>query len=233
VRGLIVFVVVVGAGLGWVVRQAHIQRDAVATIKNAGGSIQYEWEGRDGSRIPGGEPWAPRWLVDLIGVNYFGQVTTVQFLPSASATDATPADVRRLTRLQILEVLSPYVSDAGLAHLNGLTKLRHLRLNGTQVTDAGLMHLTEMTKLSDLRLRTTRVTDARLAHLKGLRTLSFLDLGRTQVTDAGLRHLKGRPCTRSPVGPVLHKSCRRRKKIEELLAEAPLLCGDHKRRRYR
>jgi hypothetical protein len=37
VRGLIVFVVVVGAGLGWIVHQAHVQRDAVAAIQGAGG----------------------------------------------------------------------------------------------------------------------------------------------------------------------------------------------------
>ena len=33
VRGLIVVVLVIGAGLGWIVRQAHIQRDAVAAIR--------------------------------------------------------------------------------------------------------------------------------------------------------------------------------------------------------
>ena len=32
VRGLIVLVLVIGAGLGWLVRSAHIQRDAVAAI---------------------------------------------------------------------------------------------------------------------------------------------------------------------------------------------------------
>ncbi len=33
VRGLIVLVLVIGAGLGWMVRQAHIQREAVAAIR--------------------------------------------------------------------------------------------------------------------------------------------------------------------------------------------------------
>ena len=36
-RGLIVFVIVIGAGLGWIVHQAHVQRDAVEAIKKAGG----------------------------------------------------------------------------------------------------------------------------------------------------------------------------------------------------
>jgi hypothetical protein len=64
VRGLIVFVLVIGAGLGWIVREAHIQREAVAAIKKAGGSVryswEYEWEWRDGNSIEGGEPWAPK-----------------------------------------------------------------------------------------------------------------------------------------------------------------------------
>jgi hypothetical protein len=37
VRGLIVLVLVIGVGLGWIVRRAHIQRDAVSAITKAGG----------------------------------------------------------------------------------------------------------------------------------------------------------------------------------------------------
>ena len=59
VRGLIVLVLVVGAGLGWIVRQAHIQRDAVAAIKEAGGSVRYDWEFDNRRFLPGGKPWAP------------------------------------------------------------------------------------------------------------------------------------------------------------------------------
>jgi hypothetical protein len=44
VRGLIVVVLVVGAGLEWIVHQAHVQRDAAAAIKNSGGSVQYDSE---------------------------------------------------------------------------------------------------------------------------------------------------------------------------------------------
>ena len=77
VRGMIVLVLVFGAGLGWIVHEAHIQRDAVAAIKKAGGFVKYDWEWRFGKNISGAKPWAPRWLVDLIGVDYFGHVTVV------------------------------------------------------------------------------------------------------------------------------------------------------------
>ena len=87
VRGLIVVVLVIGAGLGWIVRQAHIQRDAVAAIRKAGGSVAYSWEsGRTGRRFRRGEPWAPSWLVDLIGVDFFGHVTDVNLVRVVEAS---------------------------------------------------------------------------------------------------------------------------------------------------
>lgn len=56
-RGLIAVVLVIGAGLGWLVRQAHIQRDAVAAIEEAGGEAYYdwEWEWNNGKGIPEGK----------------------------------------------------------------------------------------------------------------------------------------------------------------------------------
>ena len=77
VRGLIVLVLLIGAGLGWIVRSARIQRNAVVAIEKAGGSVSYDWERSNGNDVPGGKPWAPRWLVDLVGVDYFGHVTAV------------------------------------------------------------------------------------------------------------------------------------------------------------
>jgi internalin A len=188
-RGLIVVVLVIGVGLGWVVREAHIQRDAVAAIRRAGCSVMYNWEWSDGKLIPGGKPQAPSWLVDLVGVDYFGHVTVVGC--SFSASDATLADIGRLTRLQLLYANSPYLGDAGLAHLKGLTKLTRLDLFGTRVTDAGVPHLTGLRKLSILGLGGTQVSDAGLARLKGLNNVTSLALSNTQITDVGLVHLTG------------------------------------------
>jgi hypothetical protein len=146
VRGLLVLVLVAGAGMGWIVRDAHIQRDAVAAIKKAGGFVKYdwEWEWRTGKNISGGKPWAPVWLVNLIGVDYFGHVTVVGLPMFPSAADATFAEVGRLRQLQLLFARSSSVSDAGLAHLKELTNLKQLDLRDTQVSDAGLSHLTAL-----------------------------------------------------------------------------------------
>ena len=97
VRGLIVLVLVIGAGLGWLVRSAQVQGDAVAAIRRAGGSVSYDWERNNGKSVPGGKPWAPKWLVDLIGVDYFALVTSVWLKPAP--TDGAFIEVGHLTQL--------------------------------------------------------------------------------------------------------------------------------------
>jgi Leucine-rich repeat (LRR) protein len=185
---LIVFVIVFGAGLGWIVRQAHIQRDAVVAIEQAGGTVSYNWEWNYGKSFPRGVPWVSSRLVEFTGVDFFGHVTAVE---SSRNTDTTLTEIRRLNQLQRLWLNDAFLTDAGLVHLKGLTNLSDLWLDGTQVTDAGLVHLKGLTKLSALNLNGTQVTDAGLVHLKGLKKLSRLWLIDTRVTDAGLMHLKG------------------------------------------
>ncbi len=189
VRGLIALVVVIGTGLGWLVRSARIQRDAVAAIENAGGSLVYDWAWSSGMPVPGGKPWAPQWLVDAFGVDYFGHVTAVGFPPSSRAPDAAIAHVGRLSRLQTLSFNYSPLSDEGLKHLKRLTRLSELHLADTKVTDTGLAELKGLTNLSVLTLGRTKVTDTGLAHLDGLNELRRLDVRGTQITDAGLAHL--------------------------------------------
>jgi hypothetical protein len=190
VRGLIVLVLVIGTWLGWIVRSAHIQREAVAAITKAGGSVKYNYGRTSGSYIPGGKPSKPGWLVGLIGIDYFDHVTEVWILSHSTAPDAALVHVGRLTQLQRLTLYRSSLSDAGLANLKGLTKLSYLNLGETQVTDTWLANLKGLTKLSCLDLGGTQVTDAGLADLTGLTNLSILGLGHTHVTDAGLVHLK-------------------------------------------
>ena len=46
VRSLLVLVLVIGGWLGWTVRNARIQREAVAAIRLAGGTVTYHWDKR-------------------------------------------------------------------------------------------------------------------------------------------------------------------------------------------
>jgi hypothetical protein len=191
VRGLIVLVLVIGVVLGWIVRSAHIQRNAVAAITKAGGYVKYDWEWQSLSPIPNGKPMYPRWLVDRLGVDYFGNVSYVHFDHNPQTGDAELADLKGLNRLEQLYLCDTNITDAGLAHVSGLTPLQFLNLRRTKLGDLGLGHLERLTRLRSLLLGGTRVTDVGLVHLKELTSLEVLDLDLTHITDAGLVHLKG------------------------------------------
>ena len=217
VRGLIVIVFLIGGSLGWVTRSARIQREAVAAIRGAGGSITYESEMRTAGVTPAGIAWTRQWLRQFVGVDYFDRVDFVGMDFQATPADAAIVmvqvgrlpglkavfvgqsgvsgpmlvDLKGQTSLSQLELSETRVTDAGLAHLRGLTGLSELRLEDTPVTDAGLAHLRGLTGLTELWLDHTPVTDAGLEHLKGLTNLTYLHLSHTQITGSGLVHLKG------------------------------------------
>jgi internalin A len=213
VRSLIVLVLMAGAWLGWLVRGARVQRNAVAAIEKAGGRVMYDWQWRDGTIVPNGKPWLPQWFVDHLGVDYFHDVSRVVF--PAKASDAEMAHLGNLTRVDTLVLDPSNVSDRELAQLDRLknlrwltistsigstdtrimplkvlTRLRGLNLDQTDVTDAGLKHLNHFTGLELLGLAGTEISDAGLANLGGLTALKHLFLDRTQVSDEGLVRLK-------------------------------------------
>ena len=81
VQGMIVLVLAIGIWLGWLVRSARFQHEAVAAIRKAGGDVSYDWQWKDGSPIAGGQPFYPLWLVNNVGVDYFSSVVAVSCPP--------------------------------------------------------------------------------------------------------------------------------------------------------
>ena len=92
VRALIIMVLIIGGGLGLIVRQSQIQRakQSWRSPKPAGLSST------SGSTLPLGrterQPWWPKWLMEWVGVDYFGNVVHVNF--RRDATDADLVHVR-------------------------------------------------------------------------------------------------------------------------------------------
>jgi hypothetical protein len=189
-RGLMLAVLGIATGLGWIARGARIQRDAVAEIRSTGGWVWYDFEFRNGDYARGRKRWAPRWLVDFVGVDYFGHVTRATLLRLTDRSDEVLAKVGCLARLRWLCVFDSKFSDAGLAHLEGLTELRELRLRCTPTSDAGLAHLRRMVNLSLLDVAYTEVGDAGLLHLERLTELTELRLYHTSVSRAGEEKLR-------------------------------------------
>jgi Leucine rich repeat len=202
-RSLIVMVLIGGVGMGWVVHEAHVQRDAVRAIQKAGGAVWYDWQWEDGVPNPKGTLVWPKWLVDSLGVDYFGHVVGVGMHERPS--DELLVHVGRLRRLESLDLDAsirrlpphrppspgePAVTDAGLVHLKGLSRLERLDLSGTDITDAGLIHLQGLTRLERLNLSETAITCAGLSSLRSMNRLERLDLSRTKLDDTGMSHLK-------------------------------------------
>jgi hypothetical protein len=191
VRAMIILVVVLGCWLGWVVHRARVQRGAVNAVMRPGGRgtvVLYDWEYKDGNYVPNGKLRWPRWLVEFVGVNYFGTVSRV-FL-AQHGSDADLSQIAALYPLEELVFTQSSPTDDGLAHLEGLTQLRYLDLSKSGVTNAGMSHLKGLTSVRSLILKDSPVSDAGLADIRGLTRLELLGLNGTKITDAGLAELK-------------------------------------------
>jgi hypothetical protein len=193
VRTLMIFVLVFAAGLGLVVHRAQVQRDAVAAIERAGGVVVYEWQMSSvGTKLAvdrkANPPW-PKWLVKLMGVDYFGHVKIVAL--GDQATDAVMEHLGRLPRLEgfVLDGRNE-VTDAGLSPLRELTELNEIRLTGSKMTEACLANIQRLPRLKNLELVDIPLTDAALVRLKAMTGLRQLWLTRTQITKSGIAELQ-------------------------------------------
>ncbi len=191
------------------------QRNAVAAVHKANGSVTYDWEWNNGRPArPSAEPPWPRWLVDTLGQDAFGNVVAVElfavhaddalmtqigrlthlkrlfFLSGTTITGTGLADLEKLTALEELILPDHPFSDDDLAHLAGLTRLKTLDVRGgAQITDRGLSHLSEMRQMDWLQLVNTKITT--LEPIRGLTQLKGLQLLGAPITDEGLEPLEG------------------------------------------
>jgi len=149
-RTLLVFMLVCGAGLGWLamkMQRARKQREAVEVVLKAGGTVFYDYQlDETGAWIRGAQPTAPVWLRKSLGDDFFYEVIEV-YLIDTQVTDAGLEHLKDLPNLQTLLLNDTQVTDAGLEHLKKLPNVECLGLGGTQVSDAGLGHLNGLTKL--------------------------------------------------------------------------------------
>ena len=185
-------VLLVAVGLGCVITGARRQAETVEMVRSLGGEVQYDWQYRDFADSGNIPPPGSKWLLDLVGPDYFHDVTLIQF--KSNPTPLDEALVVRFGELRQLEVLrlglAPAISDDGFARLSGLTRMQKLNLSGTGVSGRAFEHLLEMKGLQFLVAMKIATLDADLANLSNLTSLKSLFLQGDQLTDAGLAHLR-------------------------------------------
>ena len=170
-RGLLAVTAVVAICLGLWVVPAWRQHTAVDTFRRPGVNVGYD-DVEQSSQRPKYRPQrrsSPTSLKDLVGIDFFENVTTLHLIPSRNPP-------------------SHPITDADLEHLEALPYLESLIIDSEEVTDAGLVHLRNLVRLKELLLGAPRVTDRGLTHLESLEELQYLQLN-CSVTDQGLAKL--------------------------------------------
>jgi hypothetical protein len=219
VRGLMVLVLIVGGGLGWILYRARVQREAVAAIKRVGGATAYSWEWSNGRPvIPRPKhPWSD-WARRVLGPDFVDTVTYVRLydaqcddeslraacrLPwleelivvNTSVTDAAAEDLRQLKSLRSLDLRLNRITSRPLRHIAEMSELRELklamRLSPVPLQDKDLAFMKRLTKLESLMLPSALLTDAWLVYIEDLKNLRSLELYDMALTADGLDHLKG------------------------------------------
>jgi internalin A len=192
VRGMMVLVLIVGAGLGWVIYRARVQREAGAAIKRAGGDFEYSWQWSNGLPVfpPPKPPW-PEWVRQRLGPDLLDTVTYVN-LTGQRCDDESLRAACRLPWLLELQVQNTSASDLAVGDIGNLKNLQHLVLNQKNITARTLRQVGEMTELRDLMLGKIPLSDEDMTFLKRLTKLERLMIAsRTELTDNWLPNLEG------------------------------------------
>ena len=124
VRALMVVVLVLAVGLGWIVHRAQVQREAVAAIVRRVG-LSITTSTRQAGRPAGGQPQVaaacPKWLVERLGVDFFGDVICGHARQEGHRRDMAHVGSAPSSRPWAFR-LSDAITDAGVAHLAGLRR---------------------------------------------------------------------------------------------------------------
>lgn len=199
-RTLLLAVTVSGILFGWigvVVNRAAKQKNAVARIRQLGGTVHYS------NLDENGEPAVPEWLTQLVGDDFFFDVELVQ-LASNQATQFTDADLaffENLLGLKSLFLPADQLSDDALRKLlarlkslntlaltngkmdrrrvevlNGCANLKSLMLIGVQFERDDPPRIHDWPELEEVTFHHTDFTLADLPLLSGLPNLRKLTI---------------------------------------------------------
>ena len=186
-RGLMLLVLLVGGGVGWKVSRERSKRQAIAAIRQVGGSILYDYQYSTDPEVMKRirnvrEPAAPRWLRRWLGDDFFRTVALVR-LPER-ITPAVLASVAGLDSVRHLIVVDSTGLDEAWSVLGGLTRLEVVYLAGPAVDARAIATLGTLGTLRTVHLADVGVAAAELGPLARHPDLQEVTLGDCrQLTD--------------------------------------------------
>ncbi len=188
-RSLLLLVVVISIPLGWKVNRARNQRVVVEELQKLNAVIEYDYEKVPGNPFIRQPPPAPKWLTDLLGIEYFGDVVKVE-VEGPQVNDETIALVARLPELHSAGFASRGgITDSGLVHFARMHKLEEAILSSNRIAGTGLVFLTGLKRLKLLWVDGS-ITDSYLEHASELNQLERFEVHSVkEITDDGLAHL--------------------------------------------
>ncbi len=160
-RALFVLVTVICVYLGNHVNEVRKQKDAVAWVKEKGGSVKYENSHYDAAtnKYIAEFGWEPEFLRKLLGVDFFYDVETVNLCGQEVSNISPLASLNNLVFLNLsftqVRDISPLASSKNLIFLN---------LGSTQVSDISPLML--LTNLDIIHLAYTKVTKEEVEQLQ-------------------------------------------------------------------
>jgi hypothetical protein len=180
-RVLLVFVTLIGIGLGYWTHRAREQRRIVKHIRETSGDVAYDWQPHLTPQHGTVRSPVPAWLLDRLGEDFFHSVDRAYV-----GNEVDLAQVGRLTHLRSLQIGKSDLTDSELGHVIRLRRLKELiahqdQLNPeyggtTKITDRSLILLAEMPRLEQVLLDGDRFTAAGLAALAQSRSLKLVGL---------------------------------------------------------
>lgn len=194
-RTMLLLTTVIAVWFGTVGRSARIQKTVVELVREVGGEVHYAFQyDHNGNLQVNAEHWAPKWLRDSIGDDYFMTVVDV-VLPSTRDAgkyydvDATLEHLVPLKGLQGLTIKAQQLTDNGLEIVSRFTHLVRLNISSTWVTDMGIAHIGKMTQLKSLFVAVPRMSDAGIELLSQNKELESLKIYGGSFTGDGFAHL--------------------------------------------
>ena len=183
VRLLMVIVLLLGGGLGWVVHRVRVQSRGRRGDQEDTGRTAAEYDYSflpPYSDDPPHQPGWRDWLVDRVGIDYFENAVSVTFYTRSETPDpaihkeilVAAAKLRRLKNLELPDLQR--VIQFGPGDPAGPEQPHHVNPGTTKARQPGLVHLKGLTDLESLDIGQLDPTDADLAPLGGLTTLTDL-----------------------------------------------------------